>query len=365
MIELSLEASLDTFSLSIDTCINSQGITAIFGPSGAGKTSLLRHIAGLAKSPDCRVVFNQSVWQNGKSKLATAKRGVAYVFQQPHLFEHLNVQQNLAFGAQRSKRTVAAAIETRIYQVLGITSLLARQVDGLSGGEKQRVAIAQAILSYPKLLLLDEPLSALDDHNKQRIIRLLKALCLELNLPMIYVSHSLSEISQLADQLVVLDQGKIIDQGDAIDLINQKQLAMNTSQWFSVHTVSAIAAAADASIKMLSIGQAKLIISASALKAYDNQAEASLEPAVMRVMLYAKDISLCLEKPTHSSIVNILPATIVAIDNKDADQCLVTLNCQGLVCFAQITLYSCHRLTLSIGKAVFAQIKAVSILNGN
>ena len=91
MIELSLKASLDTFSLSIDTCINSQGITAIFGPSGAGKTSLLRHIAGLAKNPDCRVVFNQSVWQDGKSKLATAKRGVAYVFQQPHLFEHLEL----------------------------------------------------------------------------------------------------------------------------------------------------------------------------------------------------------------------------------------------------------------------------------
>ena len=231
-----------TFALNTTAQIATQGITAIFGPSGAGKSSLLRLIAGLDYVAGNQITFNQTAWQTPTAYIPTHKRRIGYVFQDARLFSHLSILDNIAYGykltcTQLPTNTQAITPETAA-ELLGINTPLNRSIQGLSGGEQKRVAIARALAANPQLLLLDEPLSGLDETAKQPILAHLSKLGQQLALPMIYVSHSLPELMQLADWLVLLQNGQIQAQGKLADVLTNPNFSLaHTAQAQScIHT---------------------------------------------------------------------------------------------------------------------------------
>ena len=358
-LSIHINQPLADFTLDINTNISLQGVTAIYGPSGSGKTSLLRAIAGLNKQAKGDIALGEHYWQQGTKHLPTHKRRIAYVFQEAGLFKHLNVNKNLAYSQQRSGQMHTsddnAEYRQHIVQTLNIAHLLERSIQTLSGGEKQRVAIARALLNRPQILLMDEPLSALDDASRQSILQYLTELKAVLNIPIIYVSHSLSEISQIADQLLWIKQGKIIAQDKALPLIHRiQQESLSSHQQALFTVVDAKLSGHLQQISTVNVNGTELFIHTLDNNATDNN---------LRFILRAKDISITLHKSNDSSILNILPATITAINAPHNHTQIIHLNCGGFQCFAQLTQHSCLRLNLKEGMNVFAQIKAVSLLS--
>ncbi|MCC6154145.1 MAG: molybdenum ABC transporter ATP-binding protein, partial [Candidatus Hydrogenedentes bacterium] len=203
------------FKLDADFTIPTKGVTGLFGPSGAGKTTLLRCIAGLHRAKDGLVTIGDEVWQDASRGIFVPvhKRGIGYVFQEPSIFPHLRVRKNILYGFSRIIGRKRAIQFRDAVEWTGIAPLLERMPAGLSGGERQRVAIARALMSSPKLLLMDEPLSSLDETSRAEIIPCLDRLHRELSIPVILVSHSLREIARMADTLMLIDAGRITNIG--------------------------------------------------------------------------------------------------------------------------------------------------------
>ncbi|MEE1673274.1 molybdenum ABC transporter ATP-binding protein [Agarivorans aestuarii] len=212
-LKLKIKALRGDFYLDVDLELASTGVSALFGASGSGKSSCLRAIAGLDSLPNTLISFNQEVWQDTQEGLwlAPHKREIGYVFQDASLFPHLSVKQNLLFSGQLNKQEQSEAL-TEVCLLLDIQHLINRMPGSLSGGERQRVAIARALLSKPKLLLMDEPLSALDTKLKQEIIPYLEQLHQHLSIPIVYVSHDIDEVKRLADTMIVLEKGQVVSQ---------------------------------------------------------------------------------------------------------------------------------------------------------
>ncbi len=208
-----LRVPREGFLLDVDLPLPASGITVLFGASGSGKTTVLRCVAGLERAEQGRVQIGAELWQDETQRVfvPTWRRALGYVFQEASLFEHLTVQGNLQFGLKRTSAPAAGLVAA--IELLGIGHLLARWPAQLSGGERQRVAIARALATQPRLLLLDEPLAALDAARKQEILPWLERLRDELKMPMLYVTHSADELARLADHLVVLEQGRVKTQG--------------------------------------------------------------------------------------------------------------------------------------------------------
>ena len=216
------ELTLDSFQLSVDASFPAQGVTAIFGHSGCGKSTLLRCIAGLEQAQQAYLNINAQAWDDNANniRLATYQRRVGYVFQEASLFSHLSVLKNLEFGVKRSESASSRDQMARAIELLDIESLLERKPERLSGGERQRVAIARALAVSPELLLMDEPLAALDMPRKREILPFLERVHREMAIPVLYVSHSPAEVRRLADYLLILEAGKIIAQGN-LETTNQ------------------------------------------------------------------------------------------------------------------------------------------------
>ena len=219
-IDIQLALAFRDFRLEVDLNLPGQGITALFGPSGSGKTTLLRCLAGLEKPPQADIRVNGMCWQGPNHFVPTQQRALGYVFQEPSLLPHLSVSHNLAFGQKRHRSASERrqALE-QAAEWLGIAHLLERDPEHLSGGERQRVAIARALLTEPKILLMDEPLAALDIKRKKEILPYLERLHERLQIPVIYVSHSLDEIARLADHLVLLSEGCAVASGPLQDTL--------------------------------------------------------------------------------------------------------------------------------------------------
>lgn len=224
MIELKVYIPRDTIQIDVDLALPSKGITVLFGESGCGKTTLLRALAGLEKHPQASVSINQQIWQSPTQFIPTHERALGYVFQEASLFPHLNALQNIEYGLKRTTTQKQHIPLSDIIDLLALQPLLNRSVTKLSGGERQRVAIARALATSPSVLLMDEPLSALDILRKQTIIPYLKELQQVFQIPIIYVSHAIDEVMQLADYLVLLEDGKVLVQGEASKLLPRHDL---------------------------------------------------------------------------------------------------------------------------------------------
>jgi molybdenum ABC transporter, ATP-binding protein len=360
------------FRLNVDLRLPGSGITVLFGHSGSGKTTLLRCVAGLQKAPTGFLCINGDVWQDSEQGLflPTHKRELGYVFQEANLFPHLTVAGNLRFGLKRMVKTAPQADLPHILALLGIEHLLDRMPAHLSGGERQRVAIARALALNPKILLMDEPLASLDFKRKQDILPFLSRLHGELQIPVLYVTHSRQEVAQLADHLVIMDEGKVLASGALSDTLSRLDVSMAQDREAStVWQVQVVEHEADYQLTRVACAGGELSLPRLAAN----------PGTTLRLQVYARDVSITLQQPTATSILNVLPAVITGIADDDSGHCVVRLRLSGYAeapsglssvdqvadspLLAHITRKSKLLLDLRIGMPVYVQIKASSILN--
>ncbi|MEZ8157726.1 molybdenum ABC transporter ATP-binding protein ModC [Vibrio splendidus] len=341
----------------IDLELPSSGITAIFGRSGAGKTSLINAISGL-KQPDKGLISVSGTTlfdsRNGIN-LPTHKRNVGYVFQESRLFPHMKVAANLKYGMKGADKVHFE----QIVSLLSLDSLLDRYPARLSGGEKQRVAIGRALLSKPSILLMDEPLASLDLPRKREVMPFLENLSETVNIPIIYVTHSLNEILRLANHLVIIEQGKVISSGVTEEVWASR--AMQPWQSFSEQSSLFEGTLAehndDYALSRLKLGKSTSL--------WVQKVSSNIGAAV-RLQVRANDVSITLEQPQGTSIRNILPVTIKSVEThqqgSNKQSVAVELELEpGCYLWATITLWALDELSLEIGQQVYAQIKGVSV----
>jgi molybdate transport system ATP-binding protein len=341
------------FTLDVDLQIPSTGVTSLFGPSGCGKTTLLRAIAGLDYHANGYLRVEDTVWQDEQHFLPPHRRPIGYVFQEASLFEHLSVKGNLQYGVKRVPKSNQRVSMHNAIELLEISALLERSPATLSGGERQRVAIARALAVSPELLLMDEPLAAVDFSRRQEIIPYLESLHRELDIPVIHVSHQLEEVSRLADHLVLLDSGRVLTSGDVHDVFTRLDLPLAYGSEASA-VIEAIVASHDEKYGLthLEFPGGQLTVTHIELKA----------GSPVRLRLAARDVSLTLEQQPGTSILNILPAYVKEMNSDGDAQVMVRLQAGDVSFLASITRKSADELELAPGKSVYAQIKGIAVL---
>ncbi|HOL63950.1 MAG TPA: molybdenum ABC transporter ATP-binding protein [Accumulibacter sp.] len=346
--------SYPAFSLAVDVNLAGKGITALFGRSGSGKTTLLRFIAGLERVDGGELLINGERWQDGRFFLPTHRRSIGYVFQDARLFAHLDVAANLAYGQRRVPAGEQRIRMPQAIDLLDIAHLLPRRVQHLSGGEKQRVAIARALASSPRLLLMDEPLAALEQTRKQEIMPYLERLRDELSIPVLYVSHSADEVARLADQIVVLDNGRVQACGPLSTVLAAVE------QPFRLGEDAGVVFAGRVLVRDEQWHLARIAFAGGELWIRDGGISVGRS---VRLRILARDVSLARQPSNESSIMNYLPATIIAQGSEDHPAlALLQLQVGETPLLARLTRHSVHRLDLQIGQTVWAQIKAVALV---
>ncbi|EIZ9493992.1 molybdenum ABC transporter ATP-binding protein ModC [Cronobacter sakazakii] len=350
MLELNFTQVLGKHRLTVNETLPRSGITAVFGVSGAGKTSLINAISGLTRPQHGRIVLNDRVLSDTETDtfLPPEKRRVGYVFQDARLFPHYKVRGNLKYGMAKEM----ASQFDKLVTLLGIEPLLDRLPGTLSGGEKQRVAIGRALLTAPELLLLDEPLASLDVPRKRELLPYLQRLAREINIPMLYVSHSLEEILHLADKVLVLEQGEVKAFGSLEDIWGSSVMHpwLPPEQQSSVLKVTVLEHHPHYAMTALALGDQHLWV---------NRIEKPLQTA-LRIRIQASDVSLVLQPPLQSSIRNILRARVAQCYD-DNGQVEVQLEVGSRTLWARISPWARDELAIKPGLWLYAQIKSVSI----
>ncbi len=343
----------NNFILDIDIEIPSQGVTAIFGDSGCGKTTLLRSIAGLERCPQGFLQINDTIWQDNTLFVPTEKRSIGYVFQEASLFDHLNVLKNIQYGCSRvPDRERSIRLEQAI-ELLALKPLLKRNTAQLSGGERQRVAIARALASSPKILLMDEPLSALDLKRKHEIMPFLESLHDKLNIPILYVSHAPGEIARLADHLLLMEDGKIRASGTLDSMLTRLDLSLSHGDRAAALIYAKVAEHDKTfNITYLDFPGGRFTVAHKDLPIN--------HPVRLRVI--ARDVSITLEHQSNTSILNIFPAVVDTMTPEGNAQVMVRLLLNNIPILSRITQKSASLLALEPGKKVFAQVKTVALL---
>ena len=360
-IEAAFQLALGDFSLDVELKVPGRGVTALFGHSGSGKTTLLRCIAGLERATDGLLSVNGEVWQGGRRFLPVHKRPIGYVFQEASLFPHLDVRRNLQYGWKRVPAALRHVAFDQAVELLGIEPLLDRAPARLSGGERQRVAIARALLTAPKLLLMDEPLSALDEASKREILPYLERLHHELEIPLLYVSHSLKEVAQLADHMVWMEGGRARAAGPLNEVLARFDLEAGEAEEGGV-VLSAVVAEHDERDHLTAVDT-------PCGRLWLGRAQAEPGDRV-QVRLPARDMSLSLGPDADSSILNVWPVVVEAIAEAGPSQVLVRMRArqtpqhtpQGPYLLARITRRSLRNLALEPGKPIYARIKSVALM---
>ncbi|CAI8974073.1 MULTISPECIES: molybdenum ABC transporter ATP-binding protein [unclassified Pseudomonas] len=358
MIDVRLNIAYSGFSLDVDLNLPGRGVTALYGHSGSGKTTCLRCIAGLERAEQGFIRINDEIWQDSANGIFVPphKRALGYVFQEASLFPHLSVLANLQFGLKRIARSQRRVDMAQATELLGIGHLLERHPQHLSGGERQRVGIARALLTSPKLLLMDEPLAALDSQRKSEILPYLQRLHDELDIPLLYVSHAQDEVARLADHLVLLSEGKALASGPIGETLARLDLPMAMGDDAGV-IIEGQVSAYDAEYQLLS-----LQLPATDMSIRVTHAPMAVGQA-LRCKVHARDISLTLHNSEVSSILNRLPVTVVSEQSADnAAHVLIRLDAGGTPLLARITRYSRDQLGVHPGQSLWAQIKAVAVL---
>lgn len=351
-LKLSLAGSGD-FKLRVNTRLPAQGITAIYGPSGSGKSTLLECIAGLRVADAGSVVsFRGEDWQSDHTTLAPWQRDIGFVFQDGRLFPHLSVIENLNYAITRQRHSGNISLDQAVAW-FNLDELLSHSTLTLSAGQQQRVAMARALLSSPSLLMLDEPMANLDKIARQQCIDCLLKLKESIDLPMLYVSHDMEEVSQLADHLVLIKDGEIDAEGDALELCSRLDTRLS-------HEDQA------ATILVATVKQHDNAFGLSALESdghriYVNQITSPVD-SLCRLRIPARDISLSWERARDSSILNILKVQIEEIESTHSNRVLLRLSLGQQFLLARITRKSVVDMKLQVGDQLFAQIKSVALL---
>jgi molybdenum ABC transporter, ATP-binding protein len=350
VLELNFSQTLGTHCLNINESLPAAGITAVFGVSGAGKTSLINAISGLTRPQQGRIVLNGRVLNDVEQGicLAPEKRRVGYIFQDARLFPHYKVRGNLRYGMAKSM----ADQFDKLVALLGIEPLLDRLPGSLSGGEKQRVAIGRALLTAPELLLLDEPLASLDIPRKRELLPYLQRLAREINIPMLYVSHSLDEILHLADKVLVLEAGNVKAFGSLEEVWSSSVMHpwLPQEQQSTILKVTVLKHHPHYAMTALALGDQHMWV---------NKLDKPLQSAV-RIRIQATDVSLVLQPPTQTSIRNVLHAKVVQCYD-DNGQVEVQLDVSGRTLWARVSPWARDDLAIKPGQWLYAQIKSVSI----
>ena len=353
-IEARFHFAIGDFTLDVDLNVPARGVSALSGPSGCGKTTLLRAIAGLDRHVDgfCRV--GKMIWQDAGTFLPPHKRALGFVFQESSLLEHLTVRRNLEYGARRvpaSERTITL---DHVIEFLGIGPLLERKPGRLSGGERQRVAIGRALAGSPKVVLMAEPLAGLATASKQDVMPWLESLHDELDIPVLYVSHTNDEIARMADHLVMMEAGRIVASGPIRTMLTRLDLpAIRTGDATSI--IEAVIAGHDEHYHLTRLDFAGGQLSVPGVLARIGDR--------VRLRIAARDVSLTLERQSGTSILNIFPATVDEISAEEQGQVTVRLLVGGVPLLSRITQKSVVDLGVKAGTPVYAQVKSVSLVS--
>jgi len=352
-IEARFKDALGDFALDVDLSLPAKGVTALFGHSGSGKTTLLRCIAGLHEAQG-ELHVAQECWQQTGYFLPVHQRPLAYVFQEASLFPHLNVRRNLEYGYKRIPPVARHIQFDQAVEWLGLEHLLSRRPDKLSGGERQRVAIARALLTSPRLLLMDEPLSALDHNSKQEILPYLERLHEALAIPVLYVTHSPDEVARLADHLVVLERGRVVASGEMSETLARIDLPIPMGEDAGV-VIRARVFERDSRwhLARAEFDGGSLWLPGDGLEVNDR----------VRLRVLARDVSLALDKHEDQSMLNLIPASVVELaDNERPGVVLVKLKARSTYFLSRLTARSVDKLHLIPGKKVWLQVKSVAVL---
>ncbi len=349
-----LRLRFDDFSLELDESLATQGVTGIWGPSGSGKSSLLRSICGLEARAQGRISWGDEVWLDSDAGVfvPTHRRDVAYMFQDARLFPHLSVEGNLRFAEKRAPREGLAVSFEDAVAALELEPLLERRTTDLSGGEQQRVSLGRTLLTRPRLLLLDEPLAALDASRRLEILRFIEALHARFALPMLYVSHSVEEIALLADEVLELEHGRARSHGASASMF----AAGTPGRDASVSVLAARVARLDEAWQLAWLDVAGQEISVP-------QPPSLHEGDRVRLLIRARDVSLATDRPTGVSIRNVLAGRVEEVDEDPHSafaEVTVALSVRDRL-RARITRASLHELGLAAGREVYCLLKSVNV----
>lgn len=353
MLDIALNVAHGGFRLDAAFSAPTPGVIALFGRSGCGKSTLVNAIAGLVAAGSGRVALDGQVWFDSAAgiNVPVERRRIGYVFQDARLFPHYSVRGNLLYGTRGSEPDQHGFDD--VVQLLGLEALLGRRPGGLSGGEKQRVALGRALLANPRLLLLDEPLAALDASRREEVLPYLERLRDHFSIPMVYVSHQLEEVLRLATQLVVLDAGKVVAAGDlgTVSLQPALRAIVGSDAVGAVIEGQVTTIDADAELASIAIGSGgTLRISAAGLASGQR----------LRLRLLARDLILALEEPRGMSVRNHLRGTVRSI-TADGGADLVEVDVAGTTLMARVTTAATRELKLVPGLQLWVLVKAVSV----
>jgi len=357
VIEADLRWARGIFRLDVALQLPAQGVSALFGPSGCGKTTVLRALAGLERAAG-RVVLGGEVWQDDARRIFVPphRRAIGYVIQESALFPHLDVRRNLDYGRRRIAAAERRIELDQVVDLLGIGHLMAHRPGTLSGGERQRVAIGRALATSPRLLLMDEPLAALDAARKAELLPYLDRLHTELKIPVVYVSHALDEVARLAHHLVLMDQGRVVAAGPLAEMMARLDLPTARGEGAGV-VLDAVVAERDETWQLarFDVGPGDFHLWAR------DHGLAVGRPARVRVL--ARDVSLSQESQSGSSIGNQLQGTVEAVaDDEHPALALVRVRVGASAVVARVTRRSAHALALVAGAAVWVQVKTVALM---
>ncbi len=354
MLRVAVKKTRGSFSLEAAFELPTPGVVALFGRSGSGKSTLVNIIAGLLPADAGRVALDDSVMLDTERRIDVPpeKRRIGYVFQDARLFPHLNVAANLAYGERRAPAPRYVTLDT-VAGLLDLGALMNRRTQQLSGGEKQRVAIGRALLSQPKLLLLDEPLASLDAARREEVLPYLELLRDQLAVPMVYVSHNFDEVLRLATYVVLMEAGSVLGQGGIGDM----SLNPNLRSIIGADSVGAIVDGTVLGVEPSS-GLMRVAVGRGELKVQPLNVAAG---ARLRVQLLARDLIVATEKPQHLSVRNMLAGVITSVTGDDADSELVAIDIGGTLIMARVTPAAVRELSLAPGLPVWTLVKAVSL----
>ena len=356
-LEAKFKVDYPEFNLDVELTLPARGVAVVFGPSGSGKTTLLRCLSGLEKAPSGYMKIADQVWQDEETFIPIQERKIGLVFQESRLFPHLSIQDNLLYGYQRTQPAERNLQLDEVAQVLNLKALLKRRPEKLSGGEQQRVAIGRALLTSPKLLLMDEPLASLDMQIKAEIIPFIKRIESEFKTPIVYVTHSMNELLQLVDTMVILKSGKVENIGSVEEVFSdvQSREALGSEKLGAVLETLVLEHDEEFGLTRLDFMGQVLHIPRQNIPVGE----------ILRVHIHSRDVSLSTASPAGAtSVLNILRAKVEKVGVIDLNGYSVDIELDaGRPILATITRKSLANLNLKPGQPIYVHIKAIKMVH--